>query len=168
VLALTRHQCSIHCESGRVAHAIGDGCRRSYRNWSNRAILQFSVIKFLPGTRCNFDKWSIRFSWPKRYHSHKLYVLCHKSLEDISPRIGYHNKERLRIVYLHVRAIRSLATRARHRHKRICKSSLLKWKYWPSTQGGAHGPRPQNWCDFFRFVLRRVSETKVKVFPKRK
>jgi len=38
----------------------------------------------------------------KRYNSltlsHKLHVLCHKSLKDISPRIGYHNKERLRLV----------------------------------------------------------------------
>ena len=27
------------------------------------------------------------------------YVLCHKSLKDIYPRIGCHNKERLRLVY---------------------------------------------------------------------
>jgi len=64
---------------------------------------------------------------------------------------------------LHVRVIRSRTTGARHRHSRICKSNLLKWKHWPSTEaeGGTHGPRPQNWCDFFRFVLQSVSETKI-------
>jgi len=36
---------------------------------------------------------------------------------------------------LHVRAIRSGATRAEHRHRRIWKSSLLKWKHWPSMEG---------------------------------
>jgi len=55
---------------------------------------------------------SIRFSWPKRYHSltlrHKLYVLCHKFLKDISPRIGYDNNERL-TTSLHVLAMRSRA-----------------------------------------------------------
>jgi len=52
---------------------------------------------------------------------------------------------------LHVRAIRSRATGARLRHRRICKSSLIKWKHWPSTEGGTQGPQPQNWCDFFQF-----------------
>jgi len=33
---------------------------------------------------------------------------------------------------LHVRAILPRATGARHRHRKICKSSLLKWKRWPS------------------------------------
>ena len=55
---------------------------------------------------------SIRFPWPKRYHSltlsHKLYVLCHKSLKDISPRIGYHNKERLGLVYTYSQYDREL------------------------------------------------------------
>jgi len=58
----------------------------------------------------------------------------------------------------------SRAIGARYRHRRICKSSLLKWKYWPSTEGGTYKPRPQNWCEFFRFVLRSVSETKWKCF----
>jgi len=49
---------------------------------------------------------------------------------------------------LHVSAIRSRATGARHRHRRISKSSLLKWKLWPSTEGSTK----QKW----------------KVFPKRK
>ena len=98
--------------------------------------------------------------------SHRLHVICHKSLNDISPRIGRHNKERL-TTSLHVCAIRSPATGARHR-RRICKSSLLKWKHWPSTEGGAHGPRRKNRCDFFRLVLRSVSEINVKVFLKRK
>jgi len=55
---------------------------------------------------------SIRFSWSKRYHSltlrHKSYVLCHKFLKDISPRIGYDNNERL-TTSLHVLAMRSRA-----------------------------------------------------------
>jgi len=106
---------------------------------------------------------SIRFPWPKRYHSltlsHKLYVLCHKSLKDISPRIGYHNKEIL--------AIQSRATGARHRHGKSANQAFSKWKHWPSTDGGTHGPRPQNWCDFFRFVSRSVSETKVSVSEKK-
>jgi len=59
---------------------------------------------------------------------------------------------------LHVSTTRSQATGASHRHRRICKSSLLKWKHWPSTEGGTHGPRPQNWCDFFSFFF--------EVFPK--
>jgi len=107
----------------------------------------------------------------KRYNSltlsHKLHVLCHKSLKDISPRIGHHNKERLRLVY----AVQSRATGARHRHRRICKSSLLKWKHWPSTEGGTHGAQPQNWCDFFNFFAKcfrnkseSVSEMKVILF----
>ena len=37
----------------------------------------------------------------KRYHSltlrHKLYVLCHKFLKDISSRIGYDNNKRLKV-----------------------------------------------------------------------
>jgi len=50
--------------------------------------------------------------WPKRYHSltlrHKLYVLCHKFLKDISPRIGYNTNARL-TTSLHVLAMRSRA-----------------------------------------------------------
>jgi len=46
---------------------------------------------------------SIRFSWPKRYHpltlSHKLDVFFHKSLKEISPGVGHHNKERLGLAY---------------------------------------------------------------------
>jgi len=42
--------------------------------------------------------------------SHKLwaYVLCHKSPKDISPRIGYHNKERLKLVYTYAQYDREL------------------------------------------------------------
>ena len=43
---------------------------------------------------------------------------------------------------LHVRAIWSRAIAAKHRHRWICKPSLLKWKHWPSTEGGTHGSRP--------------------------
>jgi len=49
---------------------------------------------------------------------------------------------------------------ARHRHRRICKSSLLKRKHWPSTEGGTHGARRKNWCDFFGLFY--------EVFPKQK
>jgi len=55
---------------------------------------------------------SIRFSWTQRYHSftlrHKLDVLCHKFLKDISPRIAYVNSERL-TTSIHVLAMRSRA-----------------------------------------------------------
>ena len=105
----------------------------------------------------------ISFTYPKT----QVARLCYKPLEDISLKIGYHNKERHQID-LHVRAVRSRAAGARHRRKRICKSRLLNWKHWPSTEGGTHGPRPQNWCNFFRFVLRSVFETKVIAYPKRK
>jgi len=72
----------------------------------------------------------------------------------------------------HVRTLRSRATGARHRHKTICKSSLLKWKHWPSTEAGTHGPRPQNWCDVFsigytkcfRNKSESVSESKIIFF----
>jgi len=74
--------------------------------------------------------------------SHKLYDLCHKSLKDLYPSIGYHYKERLKRVYTYA-SIRSRGTGAKHRHRTICKSNLLKWKHWPSTKGGTHGPRPQ-------------------------
>ena len=71
---------------------------------------------------------------------------------------------------LHVRAIRSRPTGTRHRHRRICKSNLLKWKHWLSTKGGT--PRPQNWCDFFSICFTKcfrnksesVFETKIKLF----
>jgi len=43
---------------------------------------------------------------------------------------------------LHICAIRSRATGAKHRHGRICKPHLLKWKHWPSTEGSTHGPPP--------------------------
>ena len=36
---------------------------------------------------------------PFTYYKRTSYGLCHKSLKDISPRIGCHNKERLRLVY---------------------------------------------------------------------
>jgi len=53
-----------------------------------------------------------RFLWPKRYHSltlsHKLCVLFHKSLKDISPSIGYHSKEKLRLVYTYAQYDREL------------------------------------------------------------
>jgi len=58
------------------------------------------------------------------------------------------------------RAIRSRATGARHRHRRICKSSLQ----WPSTEGARMGHDHKTDAIFFRFVLRRVSETKIKTF----
>jgi len=69
---------------------------------------------------------------------------------------------------LHVRATESRATGARYRRRRICKSNLLKWKHWPSREGGTHEPRQQNRCNFLRYILLSVSETKEKVFPKRK
>jgi len=69
------------------------------------------------------------------------------SFNDIFPSIGHHSKDRLGLIYMsashssrpdeqqqsnsNVRAIRSRATGARHRHRRICESSLLKWKHWP-------------------------------------
>jgi len=64
---------------------------------------------------------------------------------------------------LHVRATWSRASGGKHRRRRIYKSSPLKWKRWPSTEVGTHGPRPEKWSDFFRFVLRSVSETKKKI-----
>jgi len=30
-------------------------------------------------------------------------------------------------------------------HRRICKSILLNWKHWPSTEGGTHGPQKWAW-----------------------
>ena len=114
---------------------------------------------------------SIRFSWPKGCHSltlsHKLHVLCHKSLKDISPMIGRHNKERLRLVY----AIRSRATGARHRHRRIRKSSLLKWKHWPSRRVARMDHNHKTDTTFFNFFAKcfvnkseSVSETKIFFF----
>jgi len=40
-----------------------------------------------------------------------------------------------------------------HWHRRICKSSLLKWKRWPSTEGGTHGPRPEKLMRIFFEML---------------
>jgi len=65
---------------------------------------------------------------------------------------------------LHVRAIRSRATGARHRHRRICKSSLLKWKHWPSMEDCTHGAQPQNCCDFFQFFCEIIQKQKWKCF----
>jgi len=54
------------------------------------------------------------------------------------PGIGYHNKERLRLVY----------TSAQYDPEMLepnidigesANPSLLKWKHWPSTEGGTHG-----------------------------
>jgi len=62
---------------------------------------------------------------------------------------------------LQVRAKRTPATGARHRHRGICKSSLLKWKHWPSTEGGTHGAQPQKLMRFFFDLF-------YEVFPKGK
>ena len=85
-------------------------------------------------------------------------------------------------ISLHVRAIRSRATGARHRHRIICKSSLLNWKHWLSTKSGTHWPRPENLMRFvFDLLLvyffmqnecflkksENVYETKIKLFSKR-
>jgi len=86
-----------------------------------------------------------------------------KSLKHISPRIGYHNKERLRLTYTYAQYDRELLEPDKD-ISTICKSTLLTWKQWPSTEVGTHGPQPENWYDFFRFVLRSVSLTKVKFF----
>jgi len=67
---------------------------------------------------------------------------------------------------LHVSATRSRDTGARHRHTIICKSSLLKWKHWPSTEGGAHGPRPEKLMRFVFDLLLIYFFCKMKVFPK--
>jgi len=74
-----------------------------------------------------------------------------------------------------VGATRSRATGARQRHRRICNSSLLKWKHWPSTEGGTHGHDHKTDAIFsvcftkcFRNKSESVSETKINVFLKRK
>jgi len=56
----------------------------------------------------------------------------------------------LTLIYTYLPWDRELPAGARHRHRRICKASLLKWKHWPSTQGDTHGQRPEN---LMRFVF---------------
>jgi len=65
---------------------------------------------------------------------------------------------------LRVRGKWSRATGARYRQRRTCKSSLLKWKHWPSTEGGTHGPRPEK---LMRFVFDLLFFAKWKCFRKK-
>jgi len=52
-----------------------------------------------------------------------------------------------------VRAIPTRATGARPRHRRICKSSLLKSKHWRFEEIGTHGPRPEKLMRLFSDLL---------------
>jgi len=116
-----------------------------------RAVHLFLLTKKIPFTYSKPKGIRLRSQIPKRHF-----------LKD---RLSQKGKTQ---TSLHVRAVRSRATGARHRHRRICESSLLKWKHcWPSTEDGTHGSRPQNWCDFsffakcFRNKSESVSETKI-------
>jgi len=82
------------------------------------------------------------------YSKPQVALLVSQIPQRHSPRKGYYNK-RILTNSLHVHAIRSWATGARHPHRRICKSSF-KWKHCPSTEGGMHLPRPEM---LMRFVF---------------
>ena len=112
---------------------------------------------------------SIRFSWRKTYHS---LTLRHKLLYATSS-----VKHTIHLLYARHLARGPLF--AHPWHRRICKSSLLKWKHWPSTEGGTNGPRPEKLMRFvfdmplmnffykmkcFRKKSESVSETKIIFF----
>ena len=106
------------------------------------------------------------FLLTKKYHAltpnHKLYVLCHKSLKDISPRIGYNNKERLRLVYTNAHYDRELL------EPDIDTGESANQAF----SSGNTGPQRRvarmvtttKLMRFFRFVLWSVSKTKIKFF----
>ena len=113
----------------------------------------------------------IRFSWQKRYHSltlsHKLYVLCHKSLRDISPRIGYH-KER---PSLHVRAILSRAAEPDIDIGESANQAFSSGNTGPQRRVARMGHDEKTDAIFsvyftkcFRSKSENVSETKIKIF----
>ena len=95
---------------------------------------------------------STRFPWPKRYHSltlsHKLYVLCHKSLKDIFSRIGYHDKERLRLVYTYAQYDRELLKPDIDTGESP-NQAFSSGKTGPQRGGGTHGSRQEK---LMRFV----------------
>jgi len=61
---------------------------------------------------------------------------------------------------LHVRAIQSRATGARHQHRRIYKSSFLKWKPGPQGKVARVGHDHKTHAIFFDLLY--------EVFPKQK
>ena len=63
---------------------------------------------------------------------------------------------------LNVCEIRSRVTEARHRHSRICKSSLLKWKHWPLTESAWYA-----WATTTK-LMRFFFNLFYEVFPKQK
>jgi len=62
---------------------------------------------------------------------------------------------------------RELPAGTRYRHRRICKSSLLKWKHWPSTQGGTHATTRKSDAICFRNAFDLLFFAKRKSFRKK-
>jgi len=100
---------------------------------------------------------------PFTYSKPQVFVLCHKSLKDISPRIGYHNKERLRLVYMSTQYDRELL------------EPDIDIGEFPNQAFSSGNTGPQRRVARMghdrktdAIVFRSVSKTKVKVFPKRK
>ena len=85
----------------------------------------------------------------ERYYSltlsHKLHVLCHKSLKYISPSIGYrcHNKERLRLVYTYAQYDRELLEPDIDIGE-SANQAFSSGNTGPEQRVARMGPRPQN------------------------